>query len=79
MEMKQLSMMKTPQILWKKQIQIMKMEKYVSTITSNFCKSVIGTQMFSGDKDGNVGEGDKVLADGAELTYASDASLLFDE
>ena len=33
-----------------------------------------GTQMFSGDKDGNVGEGDKVLADGAELTYASDAS-----
>lgn len=30
--------------------------------------------MFSGDKDGNVGEGDKVLADGAELTYASDAS-----
>lgn len=33
-----------------------------------------GTQMFSGDKDGNVGEGDKVLADGAELTYAADAS-----
>ena len=33
-----------------------------------------GTQMFSGDKDGNVGEGDKVLADGVELTYASDAS-----
>lgn len=33
-----------------------------------------GTQMFSGDKDGNVGEGDKVLADRAELTYASDAS-----
>ena len=33
-----------------------------------------GIQMFSGDKDGNVGEGDKVLADGAELTYASDAS-----
>lgn len=33
-----------------------------------------GTQMFSGDKDGNVGEGDKVLADGAEITYASDAS-----
>ena len=33
-----------------------------------------GTQMFSGDKDGNVGEGDKVLADGAELTYASGAS-----
>lgn len=33
-----------------------------------------GTQMFSGDKDGNVGEGDKVLADGAELIYASDAS-----
>lgn len=33
-----------------------------------------GTQMFSGDKDGNVGEGGKVLADGAELTYASDAS-----
>lgn len=33
-----------------------------------------GTQMFSGDKDGNVGEGDKVLTDGAELTYASDAS-----
>lgn len=33
-----------------------------------------GTQMFSEDKDGNVGEGDKVLADGAELTYASDAS-----
>lgn len=33
-----------------------------------------GTQMLSGDKDGNVGEGDKVLADGAELTYASDAS-----
>ncbi|RHR38836.1 Cna B-type domain-containing protein [Blautia sp. AF19-1] len=33
-----------------------------------------GTQMFSGDKDGNIGEGDKVLADGAELTYASDAS-----
>lgn len=33
-----------------------------------------GTQMFSRDKDGNVGEGDKVLADGAELTYASDAS-----
>lgn len=33
-----------------------------------------GTQMFSGDKDGNVGEGDKVLADGAKLTYASDAS-----
>lgn len=33
-----------------------------------------GTQMFSGDKDGNVGEGDKVLADGAELTYALDAS-----
>lgn len=33
-----------------------------------------GTQMFSGDKDGNVGEGDRVLADGAELTYASDAS-----
>lgn len=33
-----------------------------------------GTQMFSGDKDGNVGKGDKVLADGAELTYASDAS-----
>lgn len=33
-----------------------------------------GTQMFFGDKDGNVGEGDKVLADGAELTYASDAS-----
>ena len=33
-----------------------------------------GTQMFSGDKYGNVGEGDKVLADGAELTYASDAS-----
>ena len=33
-----------------------------------------GTQMFSGDTDGNVGEGDKVLADGAELTYASDAS-----
>lgn len=33
-----------------------------------------GTQMFSGEKDGNVGEGDKVLADGAELTYASDAS-----
>ena len=33
-----------------------------------------GAQMFSGDKDGNVGEGDKVLADGAELTYASDAS-----
>ena len=33
-----------------------------------------GTQMFSGDKDGNVGEGDKVLADGAELAYASDAS-----
>lgn len=33
-----------------------------------------GTQMFSGDKDGNVGEGDKVLADGAELTYTSDAS-----
>lgn len=33
-----------------------------------------GTQMFSGDKDGNVGEGDKVLADDAELTYASDAS-----
>lgn len=33
-----------------------------------------GTQMFSGDKDGNAGEGDKVLADGAELTYASDAS-----
>lgn len=32
------------------------------------------TQMFSEDKDGNVGEGDKVLADGAELTYASDAS-----
>lgn len=30
--------------------------------------------MFSGDKDGNVGEGDKVLADGAELTYAADAS-----
>ncbi len=26
------------------------------------------------DKDGNVGEGDKVLADGVELTYASDAS-----
>lgn len=40
MEKKQLSRMKTPQILWKKQIQIMKMEKYVSTITSNFCKSV---------------------------------------
>lgn len=33
-----------------------------------------GTQMFSGDKDGNVGEGDKVLADGTELTYAADAS-----
>lgn len=33
-----------------------------------------GTQMFSGDKDGNVGEGDKVLADGVELAYASDAS-----
>ncbi len=33
-----------------------------------------GTQMFSGDKDGNVGEGDKVLADDAELTYAADAS-----
>lgn len=33
-----------------------------------------GTQMFSGDKDGKVGEGDKVLADGAELTYAADAS-----
>lgn len=33
-----------------------------------------GTQMFSGDKDGNIGEGDPVLADGAELTYASDAS-----
>lgn len=33
-----------------------------------------GTQMFSGDKDGNVGEGNKVLADGAELIYASDAS-----
>ena len=33
-----------------------------------------GTQMFSGDKDGNIGEGDKVLADGVELTYASDAS-----
>ena len=33
-----------------------------------------GTQMFSGDKDGKVGEGDKVLADGTELTYAADAS-----
>lgn len=33
-----------------------------------------GTQMFSGDKDGNIGGGDKVLVDGAELTYASDAS-----
>lgn len=33
-----------------------------------------GTQMFSGDKDGKVGEGDKVLADGTELTYATDAS-----
>ena len=33
-----------------------------------------GTQMFSGDKDGNVGEGYKVLADGVELAYASDAS-----
>ena len=33
-----------------------------------------GTQMYSGDKDGNIGGGDKVLADGAELTYASDAS-----
>lgn len=33
-----------------------------------------GTQMFSGDKDGNIGEGDLVLADGTELTYATDAS-----
>lgn len=33
-----------------------------------------GTQMFSGDKDGNIGEGDLVLADGTELTYAADAS-----
>ena len=33
-----------------------------------------GVQMFSGDKDGNIGEGDPVLADGAELTYAADAS-----
>lgn len=33
-----------------------------------------GTQMFSGDKDGKVGEGDKVLADGTELTYAADTS-----
>ena len=30
--------------------------------------------MFSGDKDGNIGEGDLVLADGTELTYATDAS-----
>ena len=30
--------------------------------------------MFSGDKDGKVGEGDKVRADGTELTYAADAS-----
>ena len=33
-----------------------------------------GAQMFSGDKDGNIGEGDLVLADGTELTYATDAS-----
>ena len=33
-----------------------------------------GAQMFSGDKDGNVGTGEPVLADGAELTYAADAS-----
>ena len=33
-----------------------------------------GVQMFSGDKDGNIGEGDPVLAEGAELTYAADAS-----
>lgn len=33
-----------------------------------------GAQMFSGDKDENIGEGDLVLADGTELTYATDAS-----
>ena len=33
-----------------------------------------GPQMFSGDKDGNVGTGEPVLADGVELTYAADAS-----
>ena len=33
-----------------------------------------GAQMFCGDKDGNVGTGEPVLADGAELTYAADAS-----
>ena len=33
-----------------------------------------GVQMFSGDKDGNVGTGEPVLADGTELTYAADAS-----
>lgn len=33
-----------------------------------------GTQMFTGDKDGNIGEGEAVLSDNTELTYAADAS-----
>ena len=30
--------------------------------------------MFTGDKDGNIGEGEAVLSDNTELTYAADAS-----
>ena len=33
-----------------------------------------GAAVFTGDKDGSIGEGEPVLADGTELTYAADAS-----
>ena len=37
---------------------------------------MIGTDaaVFTGDKDGSIGEGEPVLADGTELTYAADAA-----
>ena len=52
--------------------QIILMEKYYNY--RQLLQWVPGAQMFSGDKDGNVGTGEPVLADGAELTYAADAS-----